>query len=184
MRCTELTLMPTCLAMVVAVQCVVSPGAGVCVAATTRASTSVPRGGMRDGRVLSRSRPGTPSARKRSCQRQTDVLLVPVRLVSSIVPQPSALSSTVCAGQTCLCGLLRSLTMALSARRAGSVRGIVVALRIRQTRTGRYPAESCIGCKCQILSSGELSAIKRKVHLDIIGIRDDGELNRVYFENR
>jgi hypothetical protein len=32
--------------------------------------------------------------------------------------------------------------------------------------------------QCQILSSGELSAIKRKVHLDIIGIRDDGELRK------
>jgi hypothetical protein len=48
-----------------AVQWVVSPGAAVCVAATTRSSTSVPSGGMRAGRVLSRSRPGTPSAMNR-----------------------------------------------------------------------------------------------------------------------
>ena len=33
--------------------------------------TSAPSGGMRDGRVLSRSSPSTPSVMKRSCQRQT-----------------------------------------------------------------------------------------------------------------
>jgi hypothetical protein len=88
---------------------------------------------------LSRNRPGTPSARKRSCHRQTEVLLVPVRRVSSIVPQPSAVSSTICARQTCFCGLLRSVTMALSAWRSVSLRSIEVALRIRQTRTGKYP---------------------------------------------
>ena len=33
---------------------------------------------MRDGRVLSRSRPSTPSCMKRSCQRQTQVLDVPL----------------------------------------------------------------------------------------------------------
>jgi hypothetical protein len=60
---------------------------------TMRASTAVPSGGMRGGRVLSRSRPGTPSARNRSCHRQTEVLLVPVRRVSSIMPRPSALSA-------------------------------------------------------------------------------------------
>ena len=112
MRCTELTLMPWIVAIAAEVQCVVSPGGSVCVAATTRASTSVPSGGMRDGRVLSRSRPGTPSAMKRSCQRQTDVLLVPVRRMSSTVPQPSAVSSTICARQTCFCGLFRSVTIA------------------------------------------------------------------------
>jgi len=71
------------------------------VAATTRSSTSVPRGGMRAGRVLSRNRLGTPSARNRSCHRRTDVLLVPMRRVSSIVPQPLAVSRTICARQTC-----------------------------------------------------------------------------------
>jgi hypothetical protein len=94
---------------------------------------------MRDGRVWSRSRPGTPSARKRSCQRQTDVLLVPVQRVSSIVPQPSAVSRTICARQTCFCGLLRSVTMALRARRSVSVRSMVVVFRIRQSRTAKYP---------------------------------------------
>src|SRR4051812_46645561 len=47
------------------------------------------------------------------CHRQTEVLLVPVRRVSSIVPQPSTVSSTICARQTCFCGLFRSVTIAI-----------------------------------------------------------------------
>jgi hypothetical protein len=52
------------------------------VAATTLASTSAESGGMRERRVLSRAKPVTPSARNRSCHRQTEVLLVPDRRVS------------------------------------------------------------------------------------------------------
>ncbi len=51
---------------------------------------------MREGRVLSRKRPSTPSATKRSCQRQTQVLDLPVSRMISFVPTPSALSSTIC----------------------------------------------------------------------------------------
>jgi hypothetical protein len=53
--------------------------------------------------------------------------------VSVATPQPSAVSSTICARQTCFCGrpstrgrVLRSVTMALRARRSVSVRSIVV----------------------------------------------------------
>ena len=155
-RCTDRTLMPMWRAMATEVQCVVSPGAVVCVAATTRASTSAPSGGMRAGRVLSRSRPATPSARNRSCHRQTEVLLVPVRRVSSIVPQPSAVSSTICARQTCFCGLFRSVTIATRRWRSVSETSIAVRLRIRQTRTRNYPAESLIGCKRQIISTSDI----------------------------
>ena len=43
-----------------------------------------------DGRVLSRKSPSTPcSAMKRSCQRQTHGLDLPVRRVISTVPQPA-----------------------------------------------------------------------------------------------
>ena len=66
------------LAMAAPVQCVASPGGSASVIATTRSVTSAPSRGMRDGRVLSRSRPSTPSRMKRSCQRQTQVLDVPV----------------------------------------------------------------------------------------------------------
>jgi hypothetical protein len=39
-RCTKLMLMPICLAVATKTQCVISPGAEIYVAATTRASTS------------------------------------------------------------------------------------------------------------------------------------------------
>ena len=40
---------------------------------------------MREGRVLSRSSPSKPSSIKRSCQRQTQVLDFPVRLMIAFV---------------------------------------------------------------------------------------------------
>ena len=40
---------------------------------------SAPSGGIRDGRVLSRRSPSTPSCTNRSCQRQITVLALPVR---------------------------------------------------------------------------------------------------------
>jgi transposase-like protein len=48
------------------------------VRATTRSAASAPSGLMREGRVLSRSKPPNPSSMKRSCQRQTQVSDVPV----------------------------------------------------------------------------------------------------------
>ena len=57
MRRTELTLMPVALAIMAATQWVASAGGSLSVRATTRSATSGPSGGMRDGRVLSRSRP-------------------------------------------------------------------------------------------------------------------------------
>ena len=45
---------------------------------------------------------------KRSCQRQTQVLDFPVRLMIAFVPTPSAVNNTISARQTCFCGALRS----------------------------------------------------------------------------
>jgi hypothetical protein len=59
MRCTELTLMPAACAIISAVQCVASPGGSPRVKATVRSCTLAGRGGMREGRVLSRNRPST-----------------------------------------------------------------------------------------------------------------------------
>src|SRR3954470_10267049 len=53
-RCTELALIPTAFAIIAAVQWVASTGGSVRVSATTRSAISEPRGGMREGRVLSR----------------------------------------------------------------------------------------------------------------------------------
>ena len=63
---------------------------------------------MREGRVLSRVSPATPSAIKRCCQRQTTVLPLATARMIAMVPSPSLLSSTIRARHTCFCGLLRS----------------------------------------------------------------------------
>lgn len=93
--------MPLSLAIMAAVQWVASAGGSANVRVATRSAMSGPSGLIREGRVLSRSRPSTPSRMKRSCQRQTQVLEVPVRRMISTVPTPSALSSTITARQTC-----------------------------------------------------------------------------------
>src|SRR4051794_886317 len=83
-RSTELGLIPTAAAMAAAVQWVASCGGSVAVSATTRSIAACARGGMREGRVLSRSSPATPSAANRSCQRRTHRLLLPApRLIAA-----------------------------------------------------------------------------------------------------
>lgn len=69
--------MPTHAAIAGAVQWVVLPGGGPRVRLTTLAVISGGRGGMRDGRVLSRRRRSTSASMNRSCQRQTESLVIP-----------------------------------------------------------------------------------------------------------
>ena len=57
MRWTELALIPTIFAIIVEVQWVAAAGGSLWVSVTTRAVMSDPSDGMREGRVLSRSRP-------------------------------------------------------------------------------------------------------------------------------
>ena len=64
---------------------------------------------MRKSRVLSRRSPSTASAANCSCQRQTQVLGLPVSRMIAFMPAPSALSKTICARQTCFRGAFRSL---------------------------------------------------------------------------
>src|SRR6202040_1312601 len=78
-RWTELTLRPDAFAIKTPVQWVVSPGGSPSVRATTRSAASPSSGLIREGLVLSRSRPSNPSSKKRSCQRQTQVLDMQVR---------------------------------------------------------------------------------------------------------
>lgn len=101
MRRTALALIMFAAAIISAVQCVVSPGASVRVIDTTRSVTSGLSGAMREGRVLSRSNPSTPSLLKRSCQRQTQVLDFPVCRMIVAVPTPSEDSNMIDARQTC-----------------------------------------------------------------------------------
>ena len=101
-----------------------------------------------------RSMPATRSVMKRSCQRQTAVLLTPVWRMISAVPQPSAVSNTIWARQTCFCGLFRSATIASSCLRSLALTATLIPVRIPRTR---MPAprsrESSIGLNCQILST-------------------------------
>jgi transposase len=113
MRRTALALMSLARAIRSAVQWVVSVGGSANVSATTRSATSGPNRGIREGRVLSRKRPSTPSSMNRCCQRQTQVLEVPVRRMISLVPTSSALRSKMAARQACFCEALRSLDGAM-----------------------------------------------------------------------
>ena len=108
---------------------------------------------MREGRVLSRRSPSTPSAANRSCQRQTQVLDLPVSRMIAFVPTPSALSNTIRARQTCFCGALRSLTRARSRSRSAVVTEIEMPVRIPKTRTPQVRRESLSGFKCQTSST-------------------------------
>jgi hypothetical protein len=88
------------------------------VKATTRSATPGPKGGMRDGRVLSHHSPAMPSAPNRSCQRQMTVLAFSIRRMISVVPWPSEVNRTIFARQTCFWGLFRLATTASNARRS------------------------------------------------------------------
>ena len=88
------------------------------VSRTTAATFSSASFGMRDGRVLSRSKPSTPASMKRCCQRQTDGFDSPVRRWISAVPNRSPVRSTTCARCACFCLLFRSATIAASRARS------------------------------------------------------------------
>src|SRR5258705_7872966 len=165
MRLTALALILAALAIMSAVQCVVSPGGLASVSAPTRSATSGPSGGMREGRVLSRSSPAKPASAKRSCQRQTQVLDLAVRRMISAVPTPSALSSTISARQTCFCGLLRSLISAV--KRARSIGETVkdTPVRMPQTRMRPGKRESQVGLLCQMETTSRPAATSGEMNL-------------------
>ena len=123
-RCTLRWLTPAALAIVRPLQCVASPGGPSRVIATIRSTMAGAKGGLRPGRVASRSRPSTPASMKRRCQRQIVGLALPVRRWISTVPTPSALSSTMRARQTCFCGLFPDATTASSRLRSSGERRI------------------------------------------------------------
>src|SRR5512140_801402 len=87
MRCTELMLIATAAAIAAAVQWVAWCGGSVAVSAITRSMIVCCQGGMRDGRVLSRRSPSTPSVMNRSCQRQTLGFDLPLWRMISAVPK-------------------------------------------------------------------------------------------------
>ena len=94
-----LTEMPTAAAMAPPVQCVASCGGSVLAKARPRSITVWSSAAMRGCRVLFRTRPPTPAAMHHSCQRQTQVLELPVSRMIALVPRRAADRSTICIGQ-------------------------------------------------------------------------------------
>jgi hypothetical protein len=144
MRCTEETLIPVASASAAAVQWVAWCGGSVAVSAITRSMIVCAKGGIRDGRVLSRRSPSTPSVMNRSCQRQTLGFDLPLRRMISVVPRPSAVKRMIFARQTCFCGLFRSATTASRRTRSALLTSTVMSLRIPQTGTPSEPWESYV----------------------------------------
>src|SRR5207342_1721661 len=159
MRRTALALMPLARAIRSAVQWVVSTGGSASVSVTTRAATSGPSGGMREGRVLSCRRPAMPSFMNRSCQRQTQVFDLPVRRMISLVPTPSALERMIAARQACFCEALRSLVIASSRPRTDRVIVMEIPVRMHQTRTATETGESQSGLFCQAKTTRRLAIV-------------------------
>ena len=144
MRRTEDGLIPTAWAIAGAVQWVASCGGAWLVRATTRSMVAAGKGGMREGRVLSRVSPATPSCMKRSCQRQTTVLPLPTARLMAVVPLPSAVRTMICARQTCFCGLLRSRMIDCKRARSAGVTSMMMPLRMPHSRTTGAPGKTLI----------------------------------------
>ena len=83
------------------------------------------------GARLVAQRPSKPASMNRSCQRHTQVFDFPVRRMISAVPMPSALSRTISARQTCLCGALRSRASAARRWRSLGLRVMEIPVRMR-----------------------------------------------------
>lgn len=114
-RCMERSEIPIRLATARPVQCVTSSCGSEQVSASTSATVRVERGGVPGGRVLSRSRPSTPSSAKRCCQRRTAGRLTPARRATSCTFTRSVESRTIRARRMCLKGRDRSPAIAASA---------------------------------------------------------------------
>src|SRR5436309_148572 len=113
MRWTELTLIPTALAMAAPVQWVACAGGPAKVKATTCSAISELNGGMRDGRVLSRHSPGSTLRAKPLLPTPDDGLSLsgPPHDLGRAVPggcqqddlgSPDMLLRTVAVGDNCL----------------------------------------------------------------------------------
>jgi hypothetical protein len=113
-------MMPTSAASVRTLHCVASAGTSVAVFASTFCFTASDNGGVPGGRVLSRSKPSTPSSMYRSCQRQTHGFNLSVSFMIALVQSPSAVARMIFARHTALLALLQSaMTASRRARLVG-----------------------------------------------------------------
>ncbi len=99
-------------------------------------------------RLLSRKRPSTPSAMKRSCHRHTQVFDLPVASIMATVPNPSSLIRMIFARHACFCGEPRFATMASSRILSGAVTSNVIPVRMPDRCTCKNRWESNIGLFC------------------------------------
>src|SRR6266542_6215901 len=121
MRCTDRKLTPAAFASIRPVQCVASPGGGPVTRPKTSCTVSAGSGALPGLRVLSRSKPSTPSSMNRACQVHTTGFALPDRRMISAVPQPAAVARRIWARHTCFCGAQRSETIASSRWRSARV---------------------------------------------------------------
>src|SRR6266496_2275772 len=87
----------------------------------TSCTVSAGSGALPGLRVLSRSKPSTPSSMNRACQVHTTGFALPDRRMISAVPQPAAVARRIWARHTCFCGAQRSETIASSRWRSARV---------------------------------------------------------------
>lgn len=114
--------MPTASAISERLQWVALGGLSCTVLAITLSRVPRGKGGTRDGLVLSRLRPGTPSSRYRCCHRQTVGFDVFARRMISKLPWPSAVARMISTRQKSLRGALRFLTSAWRSVRSSGFR--------------------------------------------------------------
>src|SRR6266487_4006107 len=135
MRCTDRKLTPAAFASIRPVQCVASPGGGPVTRPMTSCTVSAGSGALPGLRVLSRSKPSTPSSMNRACQVHTTGFALPDRRMISAVPQPAAVARRIWARHTCFCGAQRSEAIASSRWRSGRVPLTTIPALMTRART-------------------------------------------------
>src|SRR5207237_9970498 len=123
-------------------------------------------GGLPAGRVATCSKPSTPCAMKRACERQSVGLPLPVCLWIAIVPTPAALSSTIRARHTCFCGLFPDPITASSRSRSSGPSRTLMPFLIQPDSHTREPA----GIIRQRLSTRNLLPLLTRGQFDLIHI--------------
>jgi hypothetical protein len=159
-RRTEEALIPIALAIAGAVQWVASCCGAQLVSAMTRSTVSAGSGGMREGPVLSRVSPSTPSCMKRSCQRHTTVLPLPTALVMAVVPFAVSGQNNDPRPPHVFCGLLRSRMIDCQRTRSAGITVMEIPFAHHQpsheTKTFRNSfSDSSVRCGPLVIGASE-----------------------------
>ena len=166
MRWTELTLMPTASAISAPVQWVVSPGGSLDGQRHDALGHPGPSGAMREGRVLSRRRPSNALRMNRSCQRQTQVLDLPVWRMISLVPSALGRKQHDLGSPDVLLRRVAVLDQSLKPIHVGRSDGKGNAgAHVAQTRTPRVRRESPSGIKMSDLIHSHVRRFKLQARI-------------------